>query len=304
MSIFTRMRQASTAVLVGVGLRVFLGLGLGLVPAAWATETTRHFPRGELALAEHGSTLLLDLFAHGSLPHGSGRLALFLGLFSITLGLVPFGATILGLHERDRIAALLARTLARMGTLLLVSGVVLIALALVLLLEVMAVGPLVSTLGQKSLVAPALLLTLAIPAPAAFALYGDALRVRAMLADDSFIDRFAVTLRCLRGRGLVVFARYLLAASLQAVALGGAAALSAAVIAQPTGLLVMGLAGAALLLIAAAFTRAWLLAHLVVLLEPGAADVEALQGPRDVGYEAASTSFVPRPDSSVGRAED
>jgi hypothetical protein len=153
------------------------------------------------------------------------------------------------------------------------------------LIEVMAFAPLVSALGRKSLLAPLLLIALALPAPAAFALYGDALRVRGLLAEDGFIERFGITLRCLRGRLAASLAAYLLAATLQTLALTGV--LAVAVVARPPGVLALGVVGAGLLLLVAAFTRAWLLGHLVAVVQPARPDLEALHGPRDVGYEAA-----------------
>ncbi len=304
MSAFARLRGAWKLVLVGVLIRLALGLAAGLVPASWATDVTRHFPRGELALVDHGALLLLDAFAHGSMPHGAGRLSLLLGVVAISVGVWPFGGLVLALRERGGVATLLARSLSRMGTSLLLSGTALAALALVVLIEVMAFGPLISAFSRKSLLVPLLLFALALPAPAAFALYGDALRVRGLVADDGFIARFGFTVRCLRGRLGVSFARYLLAATLQLCALAGAATLALLVVAGSSGALALGLVGSLLLLLVAAFARAWLLAHLVAAVEPTdqpAPDFEALQGSRDVGYEAAR---LESPDSSVGRAED
>jgi hypothetical protein len=298
MRALARVRGAWKLVLVGIVVRLALALPAALVPASWASHVTRHFPRGELALADHGGLLLLDVFAHGSLPHGTGNVSLLLGALAVTVGLLPFGAIVFALREPGAVTALLARSLSRLGTSLLLSGAALVALALVVLIEVMAFGPLVSALGRKSVVAPLLLIAVALPAPAAFALYGDALRVRGLLADDGFIERFGLTLRCFRGRLAASLARYLLAATVQALALVGAVVLAFAVVARPPGVLVLGLVGATMLLLVAAFTRAWLLGHLVAVVDP---DVEALQASRDVGYEAAR---LERPDSSVGRAED
>jgi hypothetical protein len=303
-SALTRLRGAWKLVLVGVLVRLSLGLAAGLVPASWATDVTRYFPRGELALADHGALLLFDALAHGSMPYGAGRLSLLLGVVAISVGLVPFGAVVFALHERGGVATLLGRSLSRMGTSLLLSGAALLALALAVVIEVMAFGPLLSAFSRKSLLIPALLIAVALPVPAAFALYGDALRVRGLLADDGFIARFGLTVRCLRGRVGVSLARYLLAATLQLLALAGAGSLAFMAVAQPAGVLVLALVGSCLLLVIAAFARAWLLAHLVAAVEPAdqpAPDVEALQGSRDVGYEAAR---LERPDSSVVRAED
>jgi hypothetical protein len=287
MSALARVRGAWKLVLVGIVVRLALALAAALVPASWASHTTRYFPRGELALADHGGMLLLDVFAHGSLPHGTGNLSLLLGAVAVVMGLLPFGAIVLALREPAGVTALLARSLSRMGTSLLLSGAALVALALVLLIEVMAFAPLVAALGRKSLFAPLLLIALALPAPAAFALYGDALRVRGLLAEDGFIERFGLTLHCLRGRLVASLARYLLAATVQTLALAGAVVLAFTVVARPPGILVLGLAGAAMLLLVAAFTRAWLLGHLVAVVQPASPDLEALQGSRDVGYEAA-----------------
>lgn len=296
-----RLRQAWAPVVSGIVLRIALALAVGVVPASWAGEATRAFPRGELALVEHGGMLLFDVFAHGSQPYGSGRLWLFLGVFAITLGLIPFGATVLALHRRDRLAALFAGSLARLGTSLLLSGVTLFSLGLVVLVEVMAFGPLITTLGRRSLVGPLVLLALAMPIPALTALYGDALRVRGLLCADGFMARFGATLRNLRGRLAASFVRYLLAAIAQTLAVLGAAVLGAAVVARPTGLFLLGTLGSLALLAMAAFARAWLLGHLVSLIEPSETDVpdppesvEALHGSHDVGYEAAPSRDAPR----------
>lgn len=293
-----RVASAWRLVLIGVGIRLALGLGAGVVPASWASEATRHHPRGELALVDSGALLLFDVLAHGALPQGAGRLSLFFAVVAMGVGLVPFGALVLFLREPAPTMRLLGQSLSRLGTSLLASGIALVVLALVVVLEVMAFGPLITAFSRKSLTIPILLLALALPAPAAVGLLGDVLRVRSLLTDDGLVKRCEQTLRTVRRGAARLFARYLFAAGLQALAIAGALALALGVIAQSAPVLALGLAGSSALLVLAAFARAWLVSHVVAAVapleasDPGDAHadrVEALHGPEDVGYEAAST---------------
>lgn len=289
-----RVLPAWRAVVLVFAVRLVFAATVGLVPATWAAESARHFPRGELALLEHGGVLLFDVLVHGSVPYGATRVAGALALILAVLALIPFGSLVLQLYRPRGLASALTQSMARIGTSLLLTGVSLVLLALVLVFEMFAFGPVIASFGGTSAWPWIIGVSLALPAPAAFALYGDALRVRGLLARDGFLDRFGVTMRLLRPYALGCFARYLSSAALQVVFAGGAVALGLAVVARSTGVFAVGMLGAFALLAAASLARAWLLAHLVSVVGPGPEDVEPLHGSSDVGYEAGRSREEPR----------
>jgi len=289
-----RVLPAWRAVVLGFAVRLVFAATVGLVPATWAAESTRHFPRGELALLEQGGVLLFDVLVHGSLPYGATRVAGALSLILAVLALIPFGGLVFELYRPRGLARALTQSIARIGTSLLLAGVSLLLLSLVVIFETFAFGPVIASFEGTSAWPWIIGALFALPAPAAFALYGDALRLRGLLARDGFFDRFGVTLRLLRPHALGCFARYLSSAALQVCFVGGAVALGLAVVARSTSVFAVGMLGAFALLAAASFARAWLLAHLVSVVLPGPGDVEPLHGSSDVGYEAARSREEPR----------
>lgn len=281
----SRLRAALPALGLAFAVRVACACALAVAPARWASSTTRGFPRGELALVDHGAGLLLEVLQRRQVQLGLMPTAPVVAVLGGVAALVTFGALVAALARPQALSSSLVHAGRRMGSLLLVSGLGALALSLVALLEALALMSALATASrQAALVAGALAL---LPL-ACVACLVDAAKVAAITSPEGGVAALRLAARGVRRGFVALLASYLvLALGELLVATAGALAVAGLAFGSPLAVL-LATACALLALAALTLARAWFLAGLVPRFENA-----PLHGATDLRYVSAPPSADP-----------
>ncbi len=255
-----RARAAIPLVALAAGARAILGAAVAVEPARYVATTTRHFPRGELALFDQGGALLFELYYQRKIAIAPTALDLIAIVVGHLVGLFVMAALVVRLaNPALTVREALRAVPPRYPLLVLATGLGTFFLAVLAGASfgaaIFLIAP--STASGQGLTAALILLPLGL-----LALLVDSVRVALAVSDESLGAALARATRAVLRRPAPIFLRYALATLAQA-ALATAGAASAVWLAFKAPLVAaFGIALSALCLVAAVAVRAWLLAAL------------------------------------------
>lgn len=261
----SRLRAALPFVVLAFVVRALLGAAIAVEPARFVASTTRHFPRGELALFDQGGALLFELYYQRKITIAPTAVDLVALIVGHLLGLFVMAALVHRVaHPAASVREALRAVPPRYPLLVLATGLGTLALGLIasagVALAFFAVAP-TTPVGQGAAIA------LVLVPLAAFSLVLDAVRVALAATDDSLGAATARALRAIARDPAPLLLRYAAAAIAQGTLAVAAVAVAFGLALGRPFAAAAGILAATTCTLAAVAVRAWLLATLTRRVE-------------------------------------